>query len=241
MIPLSLRIMPRLSLAIPTCGYHGKGDALLDDLLRTVQIQSFKDFEIVISDHSEDDKIETKVQEFSELFDVKYHRNFNKRGNSPANLNKAISLCTGEIIKIMFQDDFFYDDEAFEKIYYNLAGDDSKSWLLCGTNHTQDNGYNFFWDIFPRFTDNLLDGVNTISSPSVVAFKKDVLVRFDEELIYLMDIDFYYNMRRTHGEPIYYDDILVTNRIHQDSISSNITNGEELLQNESIYCKQKYD
>ena len=35
----------------------------------------------------------------------------------PANTNKAISMCSGDIIKVMFQDDFFYDDEALEKIW----------------------------------------------------------------------------------------------------------------------------
>lgn len=241
MIPLSLKIMPRISIVIPTCDYHGQGDVFLDDLLRTIQIQTFKNFEVIISDHSEDDKIEKKAKEFYEFFDIKYHQNLEKRGNSPANLNFAISKAQGEIIKIMFQDDFFYDDEALEKIYYNLAGDESKSWLLCGTNHTQNHGHSFFWNIFPRFNDNLLDGQNTISSPSVVAFKKDLSVRFDENLVYLMDIDFYYHMRLVYGEPIYYDDILVTNRIHADSISNTIPNRDELLRKESDYCKQKYD
>lgn len=233
--------MPKISIAIPTYNYHGNGDIFLDDLLRTIQIQNFKDFEVVISDHSEDNIIKEKVDEFSEFFTIRYHKNENKKGNSPANLNNAISLCEGEIIKTMFQDDFFYDDEALEKIYYNLSGDPNREWLLCGTNHTRDHGRTFFWDLFPRFNDQLLDGVNTISSPSVLAFKNSTSVSFDEDLVYLMDIDFYYNMRETYGEPIYYDDILVTNRIHPDSISSTLPNREELLRKESIYCKQKYD
>jgi glycosyltransferase involved in cell wall biosynthesis len=233
--------MTRLSIAIPTYNYHGKGEQFLEDLLRTIQIQTFRDFEIVISDHSEDEIIKNKAEEYSDFFSVKYLANTEKRGNSPANLNHAISHCSGEIIKPMFQDDFFYDDEALAKIYYNLAGDRNKFWLLNGTNHTTDNGHSFFWNLFPRFNPNLLMGVNTISSPSVLAYKREVEIKFDEDLVYLMDIDFYYNMRETYGEPIYYDDVLVTNRIHPDSISNTINNKEELLQKESDYCRKKYD
>jgi hypothetical protein len=114
-------------------------------------------------------------------------------------------------------------------------------WLLNGTNHTRDNGHSFYWDFYPSFNENLLKGVNTISSPSVVSFKKEVDIRFDEKLTYLMDTDYYYAMRKKYGEPVYYNDILVSNRFpHENSISSNIKNLDELMLKESNYCLQKY-
>jgi glycosyltransferase involved in cell wall biosynthesis len=231
--------MVKISIAIPTWESYNNGEQFLDDLLRTIEIQTFKDFEVVISDHSKDDYLLPKIKEFGDKFDIKYFRNENDRGNSPANLNNAISKCSGEIIKIMFQDDFFYDDEALEKIYYALS-DSDKMWLLNGTNHTNDHGNSFYWDLYPKFNDELLKGVNTISSPSVVSFKRECHILFDENLKYLMDLDYYYAMRETYEDPIFYNDILVSNRVHQDSISSNIKNKEELLITESKYCFEKY-
>lgn len=231
---------PKLSIAVPAYNYTGKGTQFLDDLLRTIEIQTFTDFELVISDHSDDDSLVSKVKEFENKFNINYFKNEYNKGNSPANLNNAIRNCKGSVIKPMFQDDFFYDDEALDKIYYNLVADETKSWMLCGTNHTNDNGHSFFWELYPRFNDYLLDGVNTISSPSVIAYKKHVDINFDENLVYLMDVDFYYNMFNTYGEPIYYDDILVSNRMHPDSISSGIMNKQELIDRESSYCKEKY-
>jgi glycosyltransferase involved in cell wall biosynthesis len=232
--------MPKISIAVPTWETNGKGEEFLDDLLRTIEIQTFKDFEVVISDHSSDDYLMPKIKEFQNKFKIKYLRNNKKRGNSPANLNNAIKKCSGEIVKIMFQDDFFYDDEALEKIYYILMDSDRK-WLLHGTNHTKDGGYSFYWEMYPRFNADLLKGVNSISSPSVVAFKRDCNISFDEKLKYLMDLDYYYGMREKYGEPIYYDDILVSNRFpHENSISSSINNKEELLIKESKYCLEKY-
>ena len=155
-------------------------------------------------------------------------------------MNNVISECSGEIVKIMFQDDFFYDDEALEKIYYALS-DSDRMWLLNGTNHTKDGGNSFYWDLYPKFNDDLLKGVNTISSPSVVSFKRQSEVIFDETLVYFMDIDYYYGMREKYGDPVFYNDILVTNRFpHENSISSNIKNKDAMILTESEYCIKKY-
>lgn len=233
--------MKKLSIAIPTWECNGRGNEFLDDLLRTIEIQHFKDFEVVISDHTINDDILEKVQEFQDKFEIKYIKNPINRGNSPYNLNKAIENCSGEIIKIMFQDDFFYDDEAFEKIYYCLA-DSDKKWLLNGCNHTKDHGNSFYWDMIPSFNDNLLMGVNTISSPSVVAFKRDSEIKFDENLVYLMDVDYYYAMRDKYGDPIIYNDILISNRFpHENSISNSIENKDDIIEKESAYCIKKYE
>ena len=56
----------RLSIAIPTCESKGRGVEFLDDLFRTIEIQTFKDFEVVVSDHSKDDKL-------VDVIDVQYH------------------------------------------------------------------------------------------------------------------------------------------------------------------------
>jgi glycosyltransferase involved in cell wall biosynthesis len=232
--------MSKISIAIPAWECHGRGIELLDDLLRTIEIQTFKDFQVVISDHCSDRFLCDKIGEFVEKFDIKWIQNPLNRGNSPANLNHALQYCHGEIVKIMFQDDFFYDDEALEKIYNSLI-DSEESWLLHGTNHTRDDGHTFYWDLYPKFNKDLLRGVNSISSPSVVAFKKDCTVKFDESLKYLMDVEYYYSMREKFGNPIFLEDVLVTNRFpHSHSITSNITNLEELLEKETKYCLEKY-
>ena len=229
----------KLSVAIPTWESYGRGSEFLDDLLSTIEIQHFKNFEVVISDHSQNDDVYNKVLEFNSKFDIKYFRNREKLGNSPSNTNTAIKKCSGEIIKIMFQDDFFYDDEAFEKIYYTLK-DSNKMWLLNGCNHTDDDGNSFHWEFYPKFNPDLLKGVNTISSPSVVAFKRESEVYFDETLVNFMDIDYYYGMREKYGDPVLYNDVLISNRVHKDSISSNMKNKEEMILTESEYCIKKY-
>ena len=229
----------KISIAIPTWECYGRGAEYLNDLLRTIQIQSHKDFEVCISDHSIDDEVLKEVKQFEEKFEIVYAKNKNDRGNGPANTNKAIEMCSGDIIKVMFQDDFFYDTESLEKIHSEFEKNDDM-WLVNGCNHTNDDGYNFYWEMYPSWNNNFLEGVNTISSPSVLSFRKEVDNRFDETLVSFMDCEFYYGMNEKYGQPIFLNDVLISNRVGDYQISSNIKNKAELQSRESEYCKKKY-
>ena len=132
----------RFSIAIPTWESYGRGGEFLEDLLRTIEIQTLKNFEVCISDHSENNDVLDIVKTFEDKFSIVYSRNSEKRGNGPANTNKAIDMCSGDIIKVMFQDDFFYDDESLEKIDNKFNSTD-KTWLVSGCNHTQNDGHSF--------------------------------------------------------------------------------------------------
>lgn len=228
----------KVSIAIPTWESHGRGGEFLDDLFRTIEIQTFKDFEVCISDHSMNDDVLNVVNEYTDKFEIVFRRNSNNRGNGPANTNASIDLCSGEIIKIMFQDDFFYDDESLEKIVSEFENSD-KAWLVNACNHTKDDGHSFYWDLYPQWNDKILHGVNTISSPSVLSIKKEVFkkVKFDTSLVMMMDCDYYYNAREQFGDPIYYHDVLVSNRVHKNQISMRY---DKNLQDEVDYCLEKY-
>ena len=128
--------MKKISIAIPTSGYRGNGDKYLGDLLESIRKQTYKNFNIVISDHCEDSLIEDKIAEFGDM-EILYNKNPNNIGNSPLNLNKAIDLCDGEIIKVMFQDDIFFSEDSLDLIAVNL-GNSEKMWLLNGCNHMDD-------------------------------------------------------------------------------------------------------
>ena len=232
----------KISIAIPTWECYGKGSEFIDDLLRTIDIQTFKDFEVCISDHSKDNKILNKVIEFEDRINILYSRNEEDRGNGPANTNKSIEMCSGDIIKVMFQDDFFYDDEALEKIHSEFENSD-KMWLVNGCNHTKDDGHSFYWEMYPKWNDNLLEGVNSISSPSVLSFRKEVSNRFDETLVYFMDCEFYYGMNEKYGQPIFLNDVLISNRVGEYSVTTNVShkNRDFYVEKETKYCKEKYD
>ena len=234
----------KLSIAIPAWESHGRSVELINDLHRTIEIQTFKDFEVCISDHSLNDEVMNEVKQFENKFKIVYGKNSDNYGNGPANTNKAISMCSGDIIKVMFQDDFFYDDEALEKIYGELESSD-KFWLVNGSNHTNNDGNSFYWDLYPQWNADIINGRNTISSPSVLSAKREVFdqIEFDENLVMMMDCEFYFHAKKKFGDPIYYNDILVSNRVHSEQISSQYNeslNSEDKLKSEVRYCIGKH-
>ena len=206
----------RFSIVIPTWEQHGKGIFFLNQLLTSIKEQTFTDFEVIISDHSENDEIENLSRTFPSL-SIVYIRNFSNRGNSPANLNAGLSYAKGEIIKVMFQDDFFIDKHALSIIDKSFKATSHK-WLVNGSCITTDS-VTFTEHITPKWNDGLIEGVNTIGSPSVLSFVNENILFFNEELVMLMDCDYYYSLYRRYGAPCILENCLVANTSHPYQIS----------------------
>ena len=94
--------MSEISICIPTYEFKGDGVKYLSELFDTLQLQTFQDFNIVVSDHSVDDKIHDFCKEKSELFEIIYIRNQYGRGNLGPNTNVALEHGTGRILKVVF-------------------------------------------------------------------------------------------------------------------------------------------
>ena len=132
----------KVSVACPTFEYYGRGVEVLDDMFRTIANQTLKDVEVVVSDHSRTDEIEDYCKKNEHNLDIKYLRNENGRGNPCINTNNAIDHCSGEVIKILQQDDFHYDTGDFTTHYTNnLSGAEDKC-IVFGAWNTNDNGSN---------------------------------------------------------------------------------------------------
>jgi glycosyltransferase involved in cell wall biosynthesis len=211
----------KVSICIPTWEQYGNGTVFLSHLLDTIKSQTYKNFNVIISDHSKDDNIENLINEYKNSLDIKYLKFNLKHGNSPANTNNCVLNADGDIIKIMFQDDFFYDDSAIEKIV-NSFEDESVSWVVNGCNHTVD-GINFTNFMVPAWSGLIVYGQNTISSPSVLSFRKNSECLFDENLIMYMDCEIYFQFFKKFGLPKVIENTLITNRMHPNQISSRYT------------------
>ena len=231
----------KMSIAIPTYEYNGRGVRYLSDLFRSIKSQTLKDVEIVVSDQSKDGKI----MEFclDNIFDlnVRYIKNSKGRGNAALNTNNAMEYCTGEVVKLIYMDDFFYSDDALQLTYDTLIKSD-KMWLVCGTNHTRDDGQTFDTPLVPRWNDRMLKarGNNTMSGTSVISYRnKNMRVRWDPKTFGLLDIDFYHSLRGEYGDGVYLSNILVTQRVNNvDNIISTRTSEE--IEKEFEYCRNKH-
>jgi glycosyltransferase involved in cell wall biosynthesis len=222
-----------MSICIPTWEQHGFGLKFLTKLLESIYTQTFNDYEIIISDHSKNNDIQNYVERLPKVRYFKYNENY---GNGVCNTNNALIYAQGEIIKIMFQDDFLYSEHTLQKIE-SCFKNNNINWLVTACNHTT-NEMDFYRPFYPSWNKNLVYGVNTISSPSVLSFLKKDTIKFDDKLVMLMDVDFYYQLFLKYGEPFYLQEILVTNRIHEFQIS---TQYDKDINDEISYIKMKYN
>ena len=230
----------KVSVAIPTFEYYGRGVEFLDDMFRTIASQTLKDVEVVVSDHSLNDDTELYCHENEHDLNIKYVHNENLRGNPSVNTNNAIDHCSGEIIKLFYQDDFFYDTEALEKMYKAMTNS-NKSWFVCGAIHTIDDGKSFFNPMYPRWDEKMMlyPGYNFIGGASVLSIKQEVKTRFDIDTVMLLDVDFYYHCMLEYGMPIFYNDVLVGVRAdNPNTLKESIT--DEEIEKEFQHCHKKY-
>jgi len=229
-------LKPRFSICIPTWECGGRGVEFLHRLVSSLESQTFKNYEIIVSDHSDINNKEIFNYLHGRRFqcNTTYDRNVTNIGNSPANTNNAIKHAKGEIVKIMFQDDIFYSLNCLSNIDINF--DEYTDWMVVGCNHTKDYK-TFFNSMVPSWNDQIVFGNNTISSPSVLAFRNKDVSYFDENLVILMDCDYYYQLYNRFGEPKIIPDTLISNGIHENQIS---VRTDLDLSGEVKYIKMKY-
>lgn len=226
-----------LSVCIPVYDMHGRGHLFLKHSLDILITQTFKDFDVVISDYSETNLIKDLCHEYKGKLDIKYYKNTDPTGGMSANTNNAIKKATGKLIKILFQDDFLYDTKSLEIIVNNFDLE-KDNWLVTACEHSKD-GVTFFRPFYPRYNPEIYLGKNTISSPSVLAIKNDQPLLFDPKLKWLMDCDYYKRCYDKFGEPKIVNKIAAVNRIGDHQISRTEAD-EQVRKNEYRYVIEKF-
>jgi glycosyltransferase involved in cell wall biosynthesis len=221
-----------ISIAIPVYECHGLGWLYLSELLNSIAKQTYKNVEIVISDQSTDDKIKNLCSFYAKEMNIKYVSGHHVARSNSTNVNNAILHCSNDYIKIIFQDDFFINSSAIEQIV--MAFNNGAKWIISGCDHCHDIHY-LERPFIPYYTDQIIYGKNTISSPSVLAFYGKEL--FDEKLVMLMDCEMYKRLHDKYGEPCILHDSLVCNRLHDKQLQNAY---EHVLDEEINYCLNKY-
>lgn len=211
------KVKPFFSIAIPVWGIQGKGAEYLEHSFNIIAQQTFRDFELVISDHSEDDDIKNLCRYWKEEMPngILYLRNSNGRGKIAPNMNNAIRNSSGLFIKMLFQDDFLYDVDSLQVIYDSISENQDKDWFLTSCVHT-DDCINLYDRMTPYYHDHIYAGINTISCPTVLTVRNDDnLPLFDESLNWLLDVEYYKRLYDTYGDPVIIDIVCAVNRNSQ--------------------------
>lgn len=225
-----------ISIAIPTYEMNGVGSEFIRISLNQISKQIYKDFEVVISDHSENDDIKCICDEFKDLR-IKYIKNKKDRGSSSANLNNAILHCEGDLIKFLMQDEFLLTENSLSKIVNHFDMEKTK-WLVTGRLEGKsletptESG-------LPDYIDEyILDSVNTIGSPSVLTIKNEDLEFFTDNLLWVMDLDYYKRLYDKFGYPTILNEYIVFITRHKDQVTHLLEPERKISEQE--YLKRKY-
>ena len=160
----------KISLVVPI---HWMKDwsYFLTRCLASIEGQTFTDYEIIIT----------------------------KAGKMAENTNAGILKATGEIIKIMYVDDYLAHPQALQNLAENFKG----GWLATGCVH--DWGKGELTNPHKASFDGILKNANTIGSPSVIAIENKDPLLFDESMTWVLDLDYYKRLYERYGEPIILD------------------------------------
>ena len=210
---------PLISIGIPTYEMSGNGVEYLNELLETISYQTFDDFEVIISDHSIDTKIEDFIISSSFNFKIIYFKNKTMRGNPSSNINKIIKESNGEYIKFLFQDDLLNGEKSIQEIASAIKLNKHANWFISGCLHINGKVKTNF--MIPYYTDKIHMGYNTISSPSVLTVKKNKeTIKFNDQYIWLLDCIYYKECYLKFGPPVIISDFLIINRLSATQLSN---------------------
>lgn len=229
----------KISVCIPSYEANGRGVEFIDKNVQSILSQTYKNIEIIISDHSKDDAIETYIKGL-ELDNIVYLRNTKNVGFPAHNTNNAIKNSSGDYIKLMNLDDFIIGEDTLQ-LMVDLLSEDGK-WLISGCIH-YDYG-NKIWTnpIIPRIEGDgkhLLKGINFVGCPSVGLIPRDEY--FDHKVLYMIDCELWYRMFIKYGYPKVLKDYRIAVGIGDHTLTSQWSSKyNDLLHKDIEYCNKKF-
>lgn len=193
---------PAISVVVP---FHWMENwpYFLTRCLGSIERQTFKDYEVLLT----------------------------KAGSMPVNTNEAIKRARGELIKILYMDDYLAHENVLQGIVDSFKG----QWLVSGCEHTAD-GVVTYNPHLPS-TEGLYRNENSIGSPSVLTIKNDEPPLFDEKLSWMLDVDYYKRMLNLYGPPICLNSIDVVIGVGSHQMTNLLTDEQKL--EEVNYIKTK--
>ncbi|MBC7865993.1 MAG: glycosyltransferase [Gloeobacteraceae cyanobacterium ES-bin-316] len=235
--------MVKISVCIPAY----KNAVFLKRNLGALATQTFKDFEVILSDDSPDSSVLDIAEEYKNLLHIVYLKNDPAKG-TPANWNYAMQHARGEYIKLIHDDDWLSSDDSLQQYYYCLEANPGVDFcfsafynvhlvsgkmdpVFCSSFHRwllKRNRYS----LFKR---------NFIGPPSAVFQRNNSSVFYDERLKWLVDFEGYIRFLGKHKSSfVYLDRCLVNIGLGEEQVTQTTKTVKEVVIPESLYFLHKH-
>jgi glycosyltransferase involved in cell wall biosynthesis len=182
--------MPLVGICIPAY----EDAELIDRAIKSISTQTYKKYIVIVSDDSKTNTIEYYLQKRD--IPIVYSRNKVQLGAS-GNTNKAISIALEykvDLIKILYQDDWFTYECSLEKMVDELIASKSDI-VFCGNievykTHEVEHICSKKTICEIKKDNSYIFRANDLGAPSNILYKaQDVF--FDSTYQWLLDVDFY--------------------------------------------------
>ncbi len=232
-----------MKISVAMCTYNG--EKFLKEQIDSILCQNYPVNEIVVCDDGSKDNTLELLNQYKKENPILFNINVNKENlKSIKNFEKAISLCTGDVIFLADQDDIWHKNKT-EIITSFLTENENVSVVCTNANAIDENSKflenNFvMWDVFSKFIKNKPDQYyfnfivekGNFATGATIAFKKEIV----EKIIPIPVIDNYYHdewialIASCQDKMKFIDEKLINYRIH-----SNQQVGGQAF-NKSEYC-----
>lgn len=172
--------------------------------LDSIFSQTYRDFEVVLTDDSTTSEVSELVRSYSADPRLRYERNETPLG-SPTNWNRSMQLAKGAYIKMMHHDDYFTGPDGLQQFVNSIQQHPSVSFFFCQTRiHFKQKDTYYLHQQTPVQLQRLkqepafLFFRNVIGAPSATCFKNDPDLLFDPHYKWLVDVDFYLRYLERH-------------------------------------------
>jgi glycosyltransferase involved in cell wall biosynthesis len=214
--------------------------------LKSVLLQSYKRVELVISDDSPDDSVKIAIEPYITELSIVYIQN-RPALKSPANWNNAIAHAKGAFFVLLHQDDWLHDTDALKKYMQAFEANPKAGFVFCKNIAVTEEGKEIVLQHIPSLLNRLtktplhLVLAQIIGPPSNTMLRIEVRdkVTYDEDLIWLVDVDYYVRVLQAGYEYVYLDEHLVSIGLHDDQTTVFCRNNGDIILKENILFAYK--
>ena len=233
--------MVLISICIPV--YRQK--QYLEKCLQSVLMQDFKDFELIITDDTPDDTLETFIRSVLGGTPYTYRRNSPALG-APQNWNAALEMAKGKYIKVMHHDDFFTRPDSLRTML-STAETHQADFVFSETRVWYPHlDYNRIHSVSRKLLERLkvepdyLFFKNVIGAPSAVLYRNTGNHVYDKQLKWLVDVDFYMNYLKKHRRLVFVNAPLIcTTHEAEGQITGTVINEKSIQVKEHVLVYNK--
>jgi glycosyltransferase involved in cell wall biosynthesis len=220
----------------------------LKNTLDSILTQTFRNYEIVICDDSSTEKVKKLINRYNFQGKLRYFRNKTILG-PPENWNRTVKLAKGKYIKILHHDDWFSQKNSLKKFVDLLDSHPEADFAFSATLARDHNGKILFTHTANtrqikslKINSEILFLENFIGAPSATIYKRSLNLKYDKNLQWFVDVDFYIKVLAKNNRFVYSPEPLINvtaDATHQVTKSSFNNKGVELFESIYLYSKIK--